>query len=154
MSMPFIVDESIWPPEPKVKKPTAKVRKSPGPVPGEKKARRARIAERVFNCEADLSTAIITKFNQLNNVKCQKIKGTAYGKPTLDILGSRHGRLFWLEVKQPGEKPTRRQYNTMQEWIDVGCIASWTTSVEGAMRFLLEDWRSLTNQKMLEGFHV
>ena len=147
---PFHVDENIWPP---VEKPKASVKKR-GPVAGEKKKREAKKAERAFRCEADLSTAIIGKFNQLQHVKCQKIKGTAYGKPTLDILGSRHGRLFWLEVKQPGEKPTKRQYNTMKEWIEVGAIATWTTSVDGAMKFLLTDWRQLTESTMLEGFHV
>ena len=45
--------------------------------------------ERAFKNEAALSTAIIDKLNKQNGVKCQKIKGTAYGKPTLDILGSK-----------------------------------------------------------------
>ena len=109
--------------------------------------------ERAFRCEADLSTAIIEKLNKQNGVKCQKIKGTAYGKPTLDILGSKSGRFFWLEVKQPGEKPTKRQYNTMKDWISVGAVASWTTSVEGAMKFFLADWSTLTEKQMMEGFH-
>lgn len=147
---PFHVDEDLYvPKKKKIEKPEAKVKKKPGPKPGMPQRR-----ERVFNCEADLSTAIINKFNGINHVKCQKIKGTAYGKPTLDILGARHGQLFWLEVKQPGEKPTKRQYNTMQDWIKKDCIATWTTSVEGAMRFLLADWRQLTESTMLEGFHV
>ena len=136
MSGPFMACEDIWrpvkPKKPRVKKPTP---------------------ERVFNNEAALSTAIIDKLNKQNGVKCQKIKGTAYGKPTLDILGAKHGRLFWLEVKQPGKAPTKRQYNTMQEWIDQGCIATWTTSIEGAMKLLLTDWTTLTVTKMKEGFH-
>lgn len=136
MSGPFMACEDIWRPV-KPKKPGAKK-----PVP-----------ERAFRCEADLSTAIIEKLNKQDGVKCQKIKGTAYGKPTLDILGSRHGRLFWLEVKQPGEKPTKRQYNTMKDWISVGAVASWTTSVEGAMKFYLADWSTLTEKQMMEGFH-
>lgn len=136
MSGPFMVCEDIWPPK-QPKKPRAKK-----PVP-----------KRAFNSEAALSTAIIDKLNKQNGVKCQKIKGTAYGKPTLDILGSKNGRFFWLETKQPGEKPTDRQYNTMKDWISVGAIASWTDSVEGAMKFFLADWSTLTEKQMMEGFH-
>jgi hypothetical protein len=143
MSMPFIVDEDIW------KLP----KKKPGPVKGAKAKLEAKKKDQVYQSEAALSTAIIERYNRLRHIKCQKIKGTAYGKPTLDILGSKHGRLFWLEVKQPGKKPTKRQFNTMQEWIDEGAIATWTTSIEGAMRFLMTDWTSLTVGKMLEGFH-
>lgn len=134
MKGPFHEDEDAMmrPKKPKSKKPTP---------------------ERAFRCEADLSTAIIEKLNKQNGVRCQKIKGTAYGKPTLDILGSKSGRFFWLETKQPGEKPTKRQYNTMKDWISVGAIASWTDSVEGAMKFFLADWSALTEKQMMEGFH-
>lgn len=126
------------------------------PIMAEAKARAKKKTEleQAFRCEADLSTAIIEKLNRQNGVKCQKIKGTAFGKPTLDILGSRGGRFFWLEVKQPGEKPTKRQYNTMKDWISVWAIASWTDSVDGAMSFYLADWGTLTETQMLGGFHV
>lgn len=106
-----------------------------------------------YNNESGLSEAIVKAFNKIAGVKCQKVHGSAYGKPTLDILGSRNGHLFWLEVKQVGKKPTARQLNTMKEWIDCGAIATWTTSVVGAMSFLLADWRQLTEKRMLEGFH-
>jgi hypothetical protein len=117
-----------------------------------KKAKK-KTPERAFKNEAALSTAIIDKLNKQNGVKCQKIKGTAYGKPTLDILGSKNGRFFWLETKQPGEKPTKRQYNTMKDWISAGAVASWTDSVEGSMKFFLADWSTLTEKQMMEGFH-
>ena len=106
-----------------------------------------------YNNESDLSTAIVNKFNRLNNVRCQKVKASSYGQPTLDIIGGRNGKLFWLEVKKPGNKPTSRQKNTMKKWIADGCIATWTDSLEGAMKFLLADWRQLTETTMLEGFH-
>ena len=106
-----------------------------------------------YNNESGLSDAIIKALNKVPMVKCQKIHGSAYGKQTLDILGSRDGKLFWLEVKQVGKKPTSRQMNTMKEWIEVGAIATWTTSREGAMNFLLADWERLTEKDMLEGCH-
>lgn len=106
-----------------------------------------------YNNESGLSEAIVKAFNKISGVKCQKVHGSAYGKPTLDILGSRNGHLFWLEVKQIGKKPTARQFNTMKEWAECGAIATWTTSVAGAMSFLLADWRQVTEKRMLEGFH-
>jgi hypothetical protein len=107
----------------------------------------------VYVNEAALSAAIIKKFNAQKRVKCQKMKGTVYGSATLDIFGSKHGRFFWLEAKQPGNKPTDRQYQTMKEWIAEGAVASWTDSLKGAMKFLLADWDELTETSMLEGFH-
>lgn len=106
-----------------------------------------------YNNESDLSTLIVKKFNTIKNVRCQKIKASAYGHATLDIVGSRSGKFFWLEVKQQGKKPTMRQYSTMKQWIDDGAIATWTNSLEGAMKFLLSDWTKLTKLDMLGGFH-
>jgi len=107
-----------------------------------------------FKSETDMTNVIIEKLNDIDSVICQKIHGTAYGKPTLDIFGSNHGRFFWLEIKQPGKKPTSRQNLTMKTWIKKGAVASWTDSVEGAMSFISADWTTLTAQKMMEGFHV
>lgn len=133
--MSFIVDEDIWPPKDSAPFKVAK-----------KKAKE-------HSNEADLSKAIINKLNELPNVKCQKCHGSAYGMPTLDIFGSNNGRFFWLESKQPGQKPTKRQYNTMRNWIKKGAVASWTDSVKGAMSFIEKDWSLLTTEQMLEGFH-
>ncbi len=102
--------------------------------------------------ESDLSAAIVKKLNSYRHVKCQKIKASAYGHATLDIVGSKSGMFFWLEVKQPGAKPTARQNLTMRTWIERGAVASWTNSVNAAITFLLTDWSTLTEEKMLEGF--
>ena len=133
--MNFIVDEDIWPPKDNV----------PFKATKKKTARHGN--------EASLSRVIVTKLNELPRIKCQKCHGTAYGMPTLDIFGSKDGKFFWLEVKQPGEKPTKRQYNTMKDWIREGAVASWTDSVKGAMSFVEQDWSLLTVERMLEGFH-
>ena len=136
--MGFMVCENVWPP----------AEDQPFKKPRQKK--------KAHNSEADLSTVIIKKLNgqSQRTVICQKCHGSAYGQPTLDIFGSCDGRFFWLEVKQPGQKPTSRQVNTMKKWIAKGAIASWTDSVEGAMVFIYSDWFKLTDKQMLEGFHV
>ena len=133
--MTFLVDEDIWPP------------KDGQPFRQQKKKTAA------HGKEAGLSKAIVDKLNDRIHVICQKCHGSAYGQPTLDIFGSNIGKFFWLEVKQPGEEPTKRQYNTMKKWIKKGAVASWTDSVKGAMSFVEQDWSLLTEEKMLEGFH-
>jgi len=40
---------------------------------------------------------------------------TGYGSPTLDYLGSSHGRAFAIETKAPGKKPTLRQVAIIRE---------------------------------------
>ena len=119
------------------------------------------MTQKKYASEAALSEAIIKKLKGRPRVRCQKIKGSPYGMRTLDILGSAGGLFFWLEVKQPGEEPTKNQYLTMREWIDDGAHATWTESVAGAEMFidaLLEESVSrkggITKEKMLEGFHV
>lgn len=111
------------------------------------------MTQRRYNNEAGLSAAIVKALCMMDGIRCQKMKGTAFGKPTLDILGSKNGMFFWLEVKQPGGCPTDRQFLTMREWIKDGAVATWTTSVRGAIDFVSEDWSGLTKEKMLEGFH-
>jgi hypothetical protein len=116
-------------------------------------SRPKKIIKTPYRLESDLSGALTSALNCLEGVKCQKIKGTAYGKPTLDILGSKNGRLFWLEVKQPGKKPTKRQFNTMNEWIKVGCIATWTTDLSATINMFALDWDKITNEQLIAGFH-
>ena len=66
--MSFIVCEDAWPPIDKPKEGVKK--KKPGPVAGAKAKLDSKKSQKVHRTEADLSAAIITKFNQLNNVKC------------------------------------------------------------------------------------
>ena len=103
--------------------------------------------------ESSMTRAIIQTFNAIDGVICQKIKGTAYGMPTLDIMGSKHGRFFWLEVKRPGRKPTLRQFSTINLWIENEAVAIWCTSLDAARRFITIDWNTLTPEQMIGGFH-
>ena len=41
--------------------------------------------------------------------------------------------MFWLEVKVPGKKPTKKQEATMRKWAEKArAYAGWTTSPEDA----------------------
>ena len=133
----MIVCENAWPPK-------------DSPTPS--KVYKSKLT--AYASEAALSEAIIKKLNAMPQTICQKIHGSASGKATLDIVGAHKGMMFWLEVKQPGKKPTLRQFNTMKKWIAAGAAASWTTTVSGAIDFVKSDaFLNNNEEKLLEGFH-
>lgn len=54
-----------------------------------------------------------------------KIHGSAYQLSGLpDVLTLKAGRAVWIEVKRPGESPTRIQEHRMRELEEAGCIAA------------------------------
>lgn len=53
-----------------------------------------------------------------------------------DLLCLRAGRAVWLEVKQPGKKPTKLQERRLAELRSAGCVAEVVTSVGEALRVL------------------
>ena len=112
---------------------------------------RGKIA-RAYKSETKLQEKIVETLNALVGVRCQKIHGSVYGKPTLDILGSKYGRFFWLEIKQPGEKPTEKQYRTMKNWYENGAVATWTDTVTGALKFIESDFLKISHEEMVDGF--
>lgn len=51
-----------------------------------------------------------------------------------DLLAIRGGRAYWIEVKQPGGKPTRLQEHRLDELRGAGCGAGVAASVDDAAR--------------------
>lgn len=62
------------------------------------------------------------------------------GKPgESDIRGHRaDGRAFYLEVKLPGEVPRQNQMDFLEAMRNSGAIAGWCTSVDEAIRIVME----------------
>lgn len=50
-----------------------------------------------------------------------------------DLLVVRDGRAFFLEVKRPGQSPTKLQEHTLAKLRDVGAVAVCVRSVEEAI---------------------
>lgn len=46
------------------------------------------------------------------------------------------GRLVALELKQPGKKPTPRQYSQLRKWAAAGALAGWATTEADVVEFL------------------
>lgn len=93
------------------------------------------IIKTVYANEAGLSSAIIKKLNGFERTKLRKVKADVCGSPVLDIEGAIRGFHVWIESKQPGKKPTDRQFMTMKSYIDEGSLATWTDHVAGAVAF-------------------
>lgn len=67
-----------------------------------------------------------------------KNHGSAYSVKGLpDVLAIRDGRAVWMEVKRPGEEPTRIQEHRMRELRAAGCPVAVVHSA-GEARGVLE----------------
>lgn len=62
-----------------------------------------------------------------------------YGSPSLDFLGAKSGRMFGIEAKAPGEKPTKRQILTMTDMAnhDIPCFVCDGTNLEELERWIV-----------------
>ena len=68
---------------------------------------------------------------------CCKFHGNAYSMAGVpDVLAIKNGRAFWLEVKRPGEGPTKVQTLRMRELASAGCPVAVVHSAEEARQFL------------------
>lgn len=66
-----------------------------------------------------------------------KIAGGARQQSGLpDFHVSLGGTSCWIEVKAPGEEPTKLQLKTLEDIRKSGAVAGWTDSVEGFAKIL------------------
>lgn len=89
------------------------------------------------NPETKLTNKILKALNVIDNCRAEKMHATVYGKPKIDVFGAKDGKMFYFEVKTPGNEPTARQHATMKTWADeAGILTFWTTSAEHAVRMV------------------
>lgn len=90
-------------------------------------------------------TAIEDMRKQGYHVKVRKRHGGAYGTSgEPDIEGCINGMCIQIEVKVPGNRPTKLQEVRLQEWSDAGACAFWTDDVDDALEYV----KSRCNQPM------
>ena len=81
--------------------------------------------------EAAIVYRIMEKLRRLPQTKALKLHGSVFGeRGTPDIHVTRKGRSYWLEVKQPGCKPTLLQVHRLKQWREAGAIAAVVHSWE------------------------
>jgi hypothetical protein len=54
--------------------------------------------------------------------------GVEAGTP--DLLACYYGRFYAIEVKRPGNKPTKLQLFRLRQWREAGAVAFWCDSLE------------------------
>jgi len=89
--------------------------------------------------ESSLTTRILKYLNSLPGCKAEKRHGSQYseaGAP--DINACYQGRSVQIEVKRPGEKPTRIQLKRLREWQEAGAVVGWVTDLEGVKKIIEE----------------
>ena len=87
--------------------------------------------------ETNLTKRVLTELNSWPHTEAIKKHGGPYGKKgEPDIFGCRYGRMFLLEMKAPGKKPTKLQYKRLREWKESGAATGWSDTYEGAIEFV------------------
>ncbi len=82
---------------------------------------------------------ILAYLNSLPNCHAEKVHGSPYGMPSVDITGCLCGRRLEIEVKVPGRKATKQQVATLERWAKVGAITGCVTCVDEARALLAAD---------------
>lgn len=87
--------------------------------------------------ETTITRRAIKEINKIPGCYCEKIHGSRFSNPTLDIIGAKEGVMFWIEMKQPGKEPSPRQWATMRKWKEKGgAKVAWADSWENALNFV------------------
>lgn len=83
--------------------------------------------------EKAIERAIVKWLNSLDNCFAYSRHGDQFSiKGNPDVTGCHGGRHIEIEVKKPGEKPTKIQFAVMEKWKRAGAIVGWVTSLDEA----------------------
>ena len=87
--------------------------------------------------ETAITRSILKRLNAIDGVKAIKLPGgPMLERGTPDIHVTARGRSVWLEVKRPGETPSKIQEKRIKEWAEAGAEVAVVTSVEQAMEMV------------------
>ena len=88
--------------------------------------------------EKSITNSILKRLNEQNQCKAIKMHGSMYStRGTPDILCVKDGHAIFLEVKQPGKKPTVIQEQQIAAWRGAKATADVVTSVQEALALVL-----------------
>ncbi len=83
--------------------------------------------------EKNITRAIMKRLRS-EGAWIMKVHGSAYQTAGIpDIIGCYNGRMFAIEVKAPGKRPTLLQQETMMDLVRHGAAVGVATSVDEAM---------------------
>lgn len=92
--------------------------------------------------ERSIVNSIMSWLKDQPDTWCMKVHGGPYqvaGVP--DIIGVKEGVFFAIEVKRPGQKPTKIQEHVMEQMTFAGARVTVATCVEDVRRWeVFVDW--------------
>lgn len=87
--------------------------------------------------EANIVRRVLHELNSWPNVRAIKKHGSRYGRVgDPDIWGCAYGRMFLLEMKAPGEKPSKMQEKELAAWKRAGAATGWADNFDDAIKFV------------------
>jgi Holliday junction resolvase len=89
--------------------------------------------------ESTIVTSILKYLNGIEGCYAIKKQGTQNQGGQPDIFGCFDGRMLALEVKRPGETPTKLQRARLKRWAKAGAIAAVVCSRDQVKELLLEE---------------
>ena len=94
--------------------------------------------------ESALVRRVLRELNSWPNTRAVKMHGSPYTRRgQADICGCHYGRMFLLEMKLPGKKPTILQAKELERWERTGAVTGWFDTFEGAIDRVLSIDRPL-----------
>lgn len=81
--------------------------------------------------ESSIQKSILDYLNSLPRCRARNNHGSAFsgaGEP--DITACYYGRHIEIEVKLPGERPTKLQEHTLAKWAEAGAVTLVAISVD------------------------
>lgn len=90
--------------------------------------------------EKPITNSVLKWLKTLPHCKVIKKHQTEFDeRGTPDIMGCIAGRLFVIEMKRPGAKPTPIQLQRLKEWSTAGAVAFWSDNLKHVQRIFLEE---------------
>lgn len=80
--------------------------------------------------EKSITRSILKWLNDQPGCYAVKTHGGPFQAGQPDILGCFRGQMFALEVKRPGNKPTKLQVAMLRKWLEAGAIIGVVTSLD------------------------
>lgn len=85
--------------------------------------------------EKDIEKKIVA-YAKSKGCLCYKFTSPAQRSVPDRIIVTPHGVVGFLEVKRPGNEPTKAQYAELHKLLNLSCFAEWHDTVEGAKKFI------------------
>ncbi len=87
--------------------------------------------------ERSLVNRILRELNSWPKTRAVKIHGSGQGRVgDPDLWGCSYGKMFLLEMKVPGEKPTPAQLSELRKWKRDGARTGWYDDFKEAIELV------------------